>query len=237
VYRLLRPPFRLSFSSGPFINPGVVQQIGRKGKGRTPGYRGEFRRVTDAGIRAYLHPMETREDIEAMLARMALGDRAAFAQLYDATSAKLFGIACRVLKDRGEAEEALQEAFLRIWHKADRYQVNGLSPMTWLITVTRNLCIDRLRARGAMAGPMGEAAEIVADPAPGPEAQAVATSERARIDSCLDELEAERARAVRGAYLDGQSYAELAAQHDVPLNTMRTWLRRSLLKLRECLSR
>ncbi|WP_372674627.1 sigma-70 family RNA polymerase sigma factor [Aquicoccus sp.] len=185
--------------------------------------------------------MVTRADIEDMLARTALGDRAAFAGLYRATSAKLLGVAWRILNDRGEAEEVLQEVFVRIWDKADRYHANGLSPMTWLITVTRNLSIDRLRRIKAVGkvqvGDPGEAAAQMADSAPGPEAQVVAAGERARIDACLDELEAVRAVAVRGAYLEGLSYAELAARHEVPLNTMRTWLRRSLLKLRECLNR
>lgn len=77
----------------------------------------------------------------------------------------------------------------------------------------------------------------VADPAPGPEAMAVAGDEKERIHACLEELEKDRAEAVRGAYLKGESYVELAERHRVPLNTMRTWLRRSLLKLRECLER
>lgn len=173
-----------------------------------------------------------------MLARTALGDRASFAALYEACSAKLFGVALRVLRDRGEAEEALQEAFVRIWHKADQYAANGLSPMTWLITVTRNLSIDRLRKRKRReAQADGDAVELMVDPGLGPEALAVASDERTQIAACLGELEAARAGAVRGAYLDGLSYEELATRHGVPLNTMRTWLRRSLLKLRECLSR
>ena len=194
--------------------------------------------MTGRGFSDLVRGMTTREEIEGLLARTALGDRASFAMLYDATSAKLFGVALRVLKDRGEAEEALQEAFVRIWQKADHYAANGLSPMTWLITVTRNLAIDRLRKRkrGEEQGD-SDAAELIADQAPGPEAQAVAAGERAQIESCLGELEDARAGAVRGAYLDGQSYDELATHYDVPLNTMRTWLRRSLLKLRECLSR
>ncbi len=185
--------------------------------------------------------MVTRADIEDMLARTAMGDRAAFAGLYRATSAKLFGVALRILNDRGEAEEVLQEVFVRIWHKADRYRANGLSPMTWLITVARNLSIDRLRrlraAGAAQGGDPDAAVAQLADPAPGPEAQIVAAGERTRLDACLDELDGARAGAVRGAYLEGLSYAELAVRHEVPLNTMRTWLRRSLLKLRECLSR
>ena len=184
--------------------------------------------------------MPTRDEIETMLARIALGDRAAFAALYDATSAKLLGICLRVLQDRAQAEDALQDVYVRIWHKADLYKANGLSPMTWLITVARNLAIDRLRARrsrGHGATSDDDAVARLADPAPGPEARAQAASERAQLDRCLDELPAERAKAVRRAYLDGDTYADLAELFDVPVNTMRTWLRRSLLKLRECLTR
>ncbi len=179
--------------------------------------------------------MTTPAELEAMIARMALGDRAAFAALYAATSAKLFGICLRVLDNRSEAEDALQEVFVKLWHSAGRYQVNGLSPMTWMITVARNHAIDRLRARRSATGDMDELAEL-ADLTPGPEAQLIAASERGRIAHCLGTLEPDRADAVRRAYLDGETYADLAHRYAVPLNTIRTWLRRSLLKLRECLS-
>ncbi|TQS73383.1 sigma-70 family RNA polymerase sigma factor [Rhodobacteraceae bacterium] len=180
--------------------------------------------------------MSASAEIEELIARVALRDKQAFAALYDATSRKLFGICLRVLNNRAEAEEALQDVFLRIWAKADRYAVTGHSPMTWLITVARNLSIDRLRARGAATDTIEGMGEL-RDAHPGPEATAIASSEMRRIGLCIDELEEDRASAVRGAYLDGESYADLAQKHDVPLNTMRTWLRRSLQKLKECLSR
>ena len=179
--------------------------------------------------------MTTTSDIEQHILRVALGDRSAFSTLYDATSAKLFGVCLRIPDNRAEAEEVVQDAFVRIWQKADRYAAYGLSPMTWLITLTRNLAIDRLRTRRPTE-PV-ETAVAVRDTAPNPEAAAIATSERARIGYCLDELDDDRADAVRGAYLQGESYKALAERYGVPLNTMRTWLRRSLLKLRECLSR
>jgi len=175
-------------------------------------------------------------EIEGLIARVGLRDRAAFAALYDRTSAKLFGICLRILGDRAEAEDALQEVYLRIWHRADRYAANGLSPMTWLITVARNHAIDRLRARRKPVEDL-ETVPEVADSGPTPEAAAVAAGERARIAVCLEELPADRADAVRRAYLDGETYHDLATRFGVPLNTMRTWLRRSLLKLRDCLSR
>lgn len=178
--------------------------------------------------------MSGREEIEALIARVALGDRAAFSALYAATSAKLNGVLIRILQDRAEAEDVLQDVYVKIWRNAGRYAANGLSPMTWLITIARNAGIDRLRARPRVAG--GEVPDAP-DPAPGPEAAAVAASEARRIAACLGELEADRAAAVRGAYLDGMSYEDLARRHAVPLNTMRTWLRRSLIRLRECLAR
>jgi RNA polymerase sigma-70 factor (ECF subfamily) len=181
--------------------------------------------------------MTTPADIETLIARMALGDRAAFSALYAATSAKLFGITLRVLDNRAEAEDALQEIYVKLWHNAGRYQSNGLSPMTWLITIARNHAIDRLRARrpAATAAGIDEAAEL-ADLSPGPEAQLIAAGERARLSACLATLDPDRAEAVSRAYMYGDSYADLAARYGVPLNTVRTWLRRSLLKLRECLS-
>jgi RNA polymerase sigma-70 factor (ECF subfamily) len=108
--------------------------------------------------------------------------------------------------------------------------------MTWLITVTRNLAIDKLRARKDTAADMTVVQDLP-DDAPTPEAAAIAASERARITACLQELDKDRSSAIRLAYLEGHSYKDLAARFDVPLNTMRTWLRRSLLKLKECLSR
>lgn len=178
----------------------------------------------------------TPPDISKLIVRTSLKDRAAFDVLYRQTSAKLFGVCLRVLNDRNEAEEALQEVYVKIWTKADRFAVSDLSPISWLVAVARNHSIDRIRQRRRPAADIDEAIDI-ADPAPGPEAQAVASGERDRIEGCLGELEADRAGAVRAAYMMGDSYSELADRYAVPLNTMRTWLRRSLLKLRECLER
>ena len=183
-------------------------------------------------------PMATRDEIEEWLARVALGDRAAFGRLYDATSAKLFGIALRVLGDRASAEDALQEIYEKIWRQAGRYRVNGLSPMTWLVTVARNHAIDVLRRRRAAAPTTDDDDRLhdLPDPAPGPEAQMLAASARAALRACLDTLEPRHAEAVGRAYLAGETYADLAQRFDVPVNTTRSWLRRGLIKLRECLS-
>lgn len=179
--------------------------------------------------------MTAVDDIAKLILRVALKDRAAFDALYAATSAKLFGVCLRVLRDRGEAEDALQDVFVRVWTKADTFAVSALSPMSWLVAIARNRSIDRIRQRRPTDDI--DAAVDIAAGEPDPERRAELSSEGARIDNCMGELEAPRASAVRAAYVEGASYAELAARHGVPLNTMRTWLRRSLLKLKECLER
>jgi RNA polymerase sigma-70 factor (ECF subfamily) len=178
---------------------------------------------------------QSTAEIADLIARTALKDRGAFRDLYQRTSAKLFGVTLRILRDRSEAEEALQEVYVKIWQRADRYAAGGYSPISWLVAIARNHALDILRARKPIADDIDGALEV-ADLAPDPEQAAIGQGERGRIDTCLAELEGDKAEAVRGAYLDGFSYDELAARFGVPLNTMRTWLRRSLIKLRECLT-
>ena len=180
--------------------------------------------------------MSEGDPVAALIARVALGDRAAFGQLYDATAPKLLGVALRILRDRAAAEEAVQEAYVKIWHAAARYRPERGSGFGWLAAIQRNQAIDLLRARPPGERRLDLALELP-DPAPGPEAAAVAADERVRLDACIGELPVERARAVRAAYLEGWSYEELARAHGVPLNTMRTWLRRALIRLRACLTR
>jgi RNA polymerase sigma-70 factor (ECF subfamily) len=175
-------------------------------------------------------------DLGVLLARCGLGDRAAFRSLYAEASPKLFGVALRILGNRGDAEEAVQEAFVKIWRGAGRFDAGRGSAVGWLVSIARNQAIDSLRARKPPARDIAELPGL-ADRGPTPEASALGADERRRIVGCLGELPPDRAAAVRGAYLEGWSYEELARRFGVPINTMRTWLRRSLLKLRECLTR
>ncbi len=173
------------------------------------------------------------DPIAKLIANCAAQDRAAFRTLYRDSSAKLMGVLLRILKERAEAEDALQEVFTRVWLRAGRYDPAKGRGMTWLIAIARNLAIDRLRSKGAVMDDAG--LDMVQDTSPRAETRLIAQGEAKRLADCFDRLEPDRAEAVRGAYLVGQSYLELAARHAVPLNTMRTWLRRSLLKLKECL--
>lgn len=178
---------------------------------------------------------DAHSDLNALLAQVAIGNRVAFEALYDATSAKLLGVCIRVLKDRDTAEDAMQEAYVKIWKAADRYRVTGHSPMTWLITIARNTAVDRMRARKVHEDIADHEYGLVSR-APGPETAVIAASEAERIMTCLEELGADRREAIRGAYLDGQSYKDLSERFGVPLNTMRTWLRRGLAALKECMA-
>lgn len=176
------------------------------------------------------------DGITDLIGRVALGDRRAFVALYNQTGPKLLSICLRILRDRAEAEEALQEVYISIWQRAGSFTAASGAPSVWLAAIARNRAIDVLRARKPIADELDSAYDL-ADSAPDPEMQTVTKDEGRRIDTCMEELEADRAVAVKRAYVEGLSYQELADQFGVPLNTMRTWLRRSLLKLRECMER
>ena len=179
-----------------------------------------------------------RRQLAAAINRVAAGDQAALRLVYAETSAKLFGVCLRILGERSEAEDVLQEVYLTVWRKAASFDESVASPITWLVAIARNRSIDRLRAGGASRAnlPIEAAAEI-----PDPGLSAVERLEigedQARLRDCLHELEERQSVAIRSAFLDGFTYDELAAKANVPLGTMKSWIRRGLLKLRACLER
>lgn len=177
----------------------------------------------------------TPADLARLLDRIAEGDRAAFQAVYDATSAKLFGVVLRILRDRDVAEDILQEAYVRIWDNAARFDATKASPITWMATIARNRAIDEVRRRRPRLSDDAEALERIADPAPSPARQAEAREDLGRLDDCLKALEGERAQMVRLAYLDGLSREELAVRFGHPVGTIKSWLRRSLMQLRDCM--
>jgi RNA polymerase sigma factor (sigma-70 family) len=179
-----------------------------------------------------------RSQLAAALARIAGGDRSALQLVYRDTSAKLFGICLRILRDKAEAEDVLQDVYMTVWRRAETFDPGRASPITWLVAVARNRSIDRLRS-GAGArrmAPLDEAAEV-RDSAPSALAQVERWQEHQRLMDCLGELEPRHAGAIRSAFLDGATYDELAQRMDVPLGTMKSWIRRSLQRLKSCLER
>ena len=174
--------------------------------------------------------------LDAAMGRLAQGDRAALRTVYDASAAKLFAVCLRILGDRAEAEDALQDVYVTLWRRADRFDAERASAMAWLSSFARNRAIDRLRSGRVLrqSGPLDDAAAI-ADSQPLPDRQAEDGQERARIHHCLDQLEDQQREPIRRAFFEGQTYAELAAGSGAPLGTMKSRIRRGLARLKACL--
>lgn len=172
------------------------------------------------------------------LRQAASGDREALHRLFDRTSAKLMGICLRILKDRDEAEDVLQEVYVSIWNRAGSFDPAKASPITWLATIARNRAIDRLRSRRSRfeTAPVEEALEL-ADDRPDGFALAAEQQEGERVHYCLSTLEGRAQEMIRSAFFDGLTYSELAIRAGVPLGTVKSWIRRGLQRLKSCLER
>lgn len=174
------------------------------------------------------------ERLERALQRLAAGERGALAEIYEATNRKLFGIVLRILGDRKDAEDALQDVYLSLWQKAAQFDRTRASPVGWLAVMARNRAIDTVRRRRDTGAPIESAADV-------PDAQPLADDvlidrERTeRIHACLAALEIDQRSAIRSAFLDGRTYASLAALGGVPLGTMKSRIRRGLARLKTCL--
>lgn len=188
-----------------------------------------------AGPASRTNSDEDRRSLARALAGVAGGSEAALREVYSKTAAKLYGICLRILSDRQEAEDALQDIYLTVWKRAGAYDPERASPVTWLATIARNRAIDRLRARGTRAFALLDDAADVPDPAPGAGEAMEASQDRERLVRCLDTLEARQASAIRSAFFQGATYAELAEAGAVPLGTMKSWVRRGLIRLKACL--
>jgi len=176
------------------------------------------------------------QDLDGLLAKCANGDRAAFARLYEASAAKLHGVALRILRREDWAEEVLQECYVSIWAHARDYRPAMAAPMTWMTSIVRNRCLDWLRRPAfEVADVEGTLAESAESPAPQPLALLENATQAQAIARCLGELEAKQRQAIALAFYDGLSHSELASHLREPLGTVKTWVRRGLLRLKSCL--
>jgi RNA polymerase sigma-70 factor (ECF subfamily) len=158
------------------------------------------------------------------------------AQLYQLTSAKLFSLCLRILADHAEAEDVLQEVYLKLWNKATQFDAaRGLSPMSWLLTITRNRALDRLRAKRQRFVELEEAGGI-ADELPLADQTIEIREATDRLHNCLEELDVRAANAIRAAFFGSQSYESLAQQAAMPIGSMKSLIRRGLITLKACLS-
>lgn len=174
--------------------------------------------------------------LNGLLARVALGDRQAFSSLYQASSAKLFGFALRILGQQDLAEEAVQDAFIKIWQNAGTFRPELASARTWMAAIVRNRALDLLRA-AAPEQRLGEDQSFDEWAAPdlGPLEQAAASSESRALMRCLGHLQPLQRQAIALSYFHGLAHEELAKRLTQPLGTIKTWIRRGLMQLKSCL--
>ncbi len=194
---------------------------------------------------------ERSRDLARLLSLAGLGDKAAFAKLYDRTSAHLFAVVLRINRDRTQAEDILQEVFVKVWRSASSFDAAQSQPLTWLTSIARNGAIDSLRrkqtqpqiqsiaagvaATDAEPGEDKDLYDTVADDAAGPlELLSQATEARA-LSHCMKSLNAQQRQCVALAFYDGLSHAEVAEQLRQPLGSVKSWVRRGLLALKSCL--
>lgn len=178
--------------------------------------------------------MLTPADLVWLIAAVAKGDAAAFERLYAATRAKLYGVVLRILRRQDLAEEVLQETYVRIWNGAGQFDPALASPITWMASIARNRAIDLVRRRSELSLEEEPDTEVHSD-SPDPLARREMTEELKRLLECIGQLEPDRQKLVLMAYYNGWSRERLAEKFEAPLNTIRTWLRRSLLDIRDCL--
>jgi RNA polymerase sigma-70 factor (ECF subfamily) len=172
-----------------------------------------------------------------LLARTALRDRSAFAELYEATRAKLFGVSLRIVHERPLAEEVLQDSFVNIWNHAGDYARAKSAPLTWLAAIVRNRSLDVVRRTREAPDIDDELTAALPDERASPVREAQEKGEAHSLHRCLAELDAEQRQTIALAFFHGLSHSELAAHLRRPLGTVKTHVRRGLLRLRECLAR
>jgi RNA polymerase sigma-70 factor (ECF subfamily) len=190
-------------------------------------------------------------ELAALLARIALGDRAAFGTLYQATSAHLLGVVLRIQKDRAQAEDVLQEVYVNVWRAAQGFDATLSQPLTWLTSIARNRAIDSLRRRqsdpvtvsttvSTSAGVDDDEHDMLQDFASadaGPLDALVQAGDARALRGCLGALSGEQQQSLALAFYQGLSHAEVAEHLRQPLGTVKSWVRRGLLALKGCLER
>lgn len=179
--------------------------------------------------------MPTLPDIAELVLATARGERLAFKQLYDATAPKLFGTILRMSRSRAAAEEVLQDVFLKIWSNASQFSAESGSAMGWLNSIARNRAIDVLRQKTELTMPQGDDGEDwFAHIGEGRDRETEMLDQNA-LRHCLGQIEPEKRSCVLLAYYEGFSREELAERFGQPVNTIKTWLHRSLATLKMCM--
>jgi len=179
---------------------------------------------------------ETQSRLAGLLSQCALKNQRAFRDLYQLSSSKLYGVALRILRRQDWAEEVLQECYVNIWNHAGDYAVAKSAPLTWMTSIVRNRCLDWLRRPSLETiDEDGKLIENAMSDTPDPLAELERRADASAIARCLQALEARQRQAIALAFYDGLSHSELASHMRQPLGTVKTWVRRGLIRLKACL--
>lgn len=179
--------------------------------------------------------MDAEPDLASLLGAVAAGDRRALRRIYEAQATRLFGLANAILRDREAAADAMQDAFLRVSQRAAQFDPARGAATAWLAGVVRHAALDQARLRGRE---MASDDPTLGDTAVAPEAleRVAASSDGQRLRECLRELEEKNRSGILLAFVHGLSHSQVAARLDIPLGTVKAWIRRGLLQLRDCMS-
>jgi RNA polymerase sigma-70 factor (ECF subfamily) len=178
------------------------------------------------------------DELAEWLSRTALRDQVAYEALYRATAAKLFGFVLRILQRRDLAEDCLQDAFVSIWHRAGDYRADRAQPFTWMAAIARNRALDMLRAASSYREiAVGDEIDAWESERASVVEEAVAGDDARALQRCLEQLPATHRQAIAWSYFRGLAHAELAKNLAQPLGTVKTWIRKGLMQLRQCLER
>lgn len=190
---------------------------------------------------------ERSRELSSLLARAGLGDRAAFARLYEHSSGHLLAVVLRIQRDRAQAEDLLQEIYVSVWKAAASFDAARSQPLTWMTHIARNRAIDSLRRASTQPrlesitrdddDERPDASEALADPNPGPLELLGRASDARELSHCMEHLSPPQRQSVALAFFDGLSHAEVADHLKQPLGTVKSWVRRALQTLKGCLER
>ena len=175
------------------------------------------------------------DPLAELMAASARGDTRAFARLYELSAPKLFALALGILKRRDWAEEVLQESFIRLWRSAHRFDPAKGSAMSWMVTIVRNVAFTTLERSPREVSAEDAAVPEMASSGPDPLEQAIQSSAARALLECLKRLDESQRRSITLAYYEGLTHSELAVRLAAPIGTVKSWIRRGLMQLKDCL--
>lgn len=170
------------------------------------------------------------DELLSLMCATAQGDKIAFSNLYQKTSGKLFAISLNMLTNRAHAEEALQEAFIKIWHNASEYNASKGTVISWMISIVRYRSLDSLRYHKVRKE------QSIGDDDYDSESIEIDYDEETKLVNCIEQLEPKQKQAIHLAYYKGLSHSELVNHIQTPLGTVKSWIRRGLVQLQRCLA-